>query len=558
MIDRILTGADLAGTSDLCIPYRNGLAAPARMADDSGMGNETIQTDILVIGSGLAGLAAAWNAAKRGCEVALLTRASNPQDSNTSWAQGGIIYRGENDSPEKLSADILAVGAGLSSPEAAALLSQEGPRLTKEILIDELNVPFDRSSEHPDQLDLTSEAGHSLPRIIHCKDRTGFAIEKTFFERVRSHPKVKLISDATAVDLLTASHHSLEPTDVYRPPTCVGAYVLNQPTGKIFSVLAKETILATGGLGSIFLHTTNPPGSRGDGIAMAYRVGARIMNMEYVQFHPTALLAPGGRFLVSETVRGEGGRLVDRHGKEFMQRFHPAGSLAPRDIAARAIYQMMLESGEPCVYLDITHRPADWLRERFPAIYAVCIEHGIDLTRDPIPVVPAAHYSCGGIATDGFGQTTVDRLRAVGEVACTGLHGANRLASTSLLECLVWGTRAGAAAAERIVGGYSFYFPKIADWRYEREPADPALIAQDWLTIQNTMWNYVGLIRSEKRLNRAERILRELELEIGRFYSNCEVSDPIVGLRNGILTALLILQGAEQSRDSRGCHYRVD
>jgi len=219
---------------------------------------------------------------------------------------------------------------------------------------------------------------------------------------------------------------------------------------------------------------------------------------------------------------------------------------------------MMLESGEPCVYLDVTHKPADWLRERFPAIYAACIEHGIDLTRDPIPVVPAAHYSCGGIATDGFGQTTVDRLRAVGEVACTGLHGANRLASTSLLECLVWGTRAGAAAAERIVGGQSFYFPEVAGWRYENEPADPALIAQDWLTIQNTMWNYVGLIRSEKRLNRAERILRELDLEIGRFYSDCEISDPIIGLRNGILTALLVLQGAEQSRDSRGCHYRVD
>jgi L-aspartate oxidase len=522
------------------------------------MGNDAIQTDILVIGSGLGGLAAAWNAANRGCEVTLLTRASNPEDSNTGRAQGGIIYRGDGDTPEQLSADILAAGAGLSSPEAAAILSEEGPHLTKEILLDELKVPFDRSSEHPDQLDLTSEAGHSLPRIIHCKDRTGFAIEKTFFERVRSHPKVKAISDTTAVDLLTASHHSLKPTDVYRPLTCVGAYALNQSTGKIFSILAKETILATGGLGSIFLHTTNPPGARGDGIAMAYRVGARIMNMEYVQFHPTALLAPGGRFLISETVRGEGGRLVDRHGNEFMQRFHPAGSLAPRDVAARAIYQMMLESGEPCVYLDITHKPASQLRERFPGIYAVCLQHGIDLTREPIPVVPAAHYSCGGIATDGFGQTTVDRLRAVGEVACTGLHGANRLASTSLLECLVWGTRAGGAAAERIMRGDTFYFPEIAGWRYEREPADPALIAQDWLTIQNTMWNYVGLIRSERRLNRAERILRELDLEIGRFYEKCEVSDPIIGLRNGILTALLILQAAEQSRDSRGCHYRID
>jgi L-aspartate oxidase len=520
--------------------------------------NNAIQTDILVIGSGLGGLAAAWDAAKRGCEVTLITRASNPEDSNTYRAQGGIIYRAHKESPEQLVADILSAGTGLSSPDAARLLSREGPRLVKEILIDELQVPFDFSPEYPEELDLTSEAGHSLPRIIHYKDQTGFSIERAFFERVQSHSKVKVITDATAVDLLTASHHSVEPTDVYRPLTCVGAYVLDQTSGKIFSILAKETILASGGLGSVFLHTTNPSGARGDGIAMASRAGARCINLQYIQFHPTALLAPDGCFLISETVRGEGGRLVDRHGKEFMQRFHPAGSLAPRDVAARAIYQTMLESGEPCVYLDITQKPAEHLRDRFPGIYAVCIERGIDMTRQPIPVVPAAHYSCGGIATDDYGRTTVDRLRAVGEVACTGLHGANRLASTSLLECLVWGTRAGGNAAERITGNSNFYFPQIADWRYENEPADPALISQDWLTIQHTMWNYVGLIRSEKRLNRAMRVLRELDLEIARFYEKCEISDSIIGLRNGILTALLILEAAEQSRESRGCHYRID
>ncbi|MFZ0479110.1 MAG: L-aspartate oxidase [Terriglobales bacterium] len=527
---------------------------------------DTLQTDILVIGSGLAGLAAAWAAAKRGCQVTLLTRAENPEESNTDRAQGGIIYRAQTESAEQeeqLVADILSVGGGLSSPDAARLLSHEGPRLVKEVLIDELGVPFDlakndASSENPGQLDLTREAGHSLPRIIHHKDQSGSAIERAFLERVSSHPNVKVVSRASAVDLLTVSHHSLEPTDVYRPLTCVGAYVLDQTTGKIFSLLAKETVLATGGVGSVFLHTTNPPGARGDGIAMAYRAGARCMNMQYIQFHPTALLARDGCFLISETVRGEGGRLVDRHGKEFMQRFHPDGSLAPRDIAARAIYQTMLESGEPCVYLDITHKPADYLRDRFPGIYAVCIERGIDLTHEPIPVVPAAHYSCGGIATDDCGRTTVQRLRAAGEVACTGLHGANRLASTSLLECLVWGTRAGEHAAQGITRGDDFYFPKVADWRYEHEPADPALIAQDWLTIQHTMWNYVGLIRSERRLNRAMRILRELDLEIARFYEKCEVSDSIIGLRNGILTALLILEAAQQSRESRGCHYRIN
>jgi L-aspartate oxidase len=520
--------------------------------------NEQIQTDVLVIGSGLAGLAAAWEAARRGCQVTLLLRASGPEESNTYRAQGGIIYRSPGESSEKLVADILSAGAGLSSREAATLLSREGPARVREILIDELQVPFDSCPGNPVLPHLTSEAGHSLPRIVHCKDQTGSAIERTFFERVRSHPKVRPIPNSTAVDLLTASHHSREPTDVYRPLACVGAYVLDQATGIVSPILAKETVLATGGLGSLYLHTTNPPGARGDGIAMAHRAGARLINMQYVQFHPTAMPTPRGCFLISETVRGEGGCLVDRHGNEFMRRFHPAGSLAPRDVAARAIYQTMLESAEPCVYLDITQKPAAWLRERFPGIYAVCLEHGIDLTREPIPVVPAAHYSCGGVMTDDRGRTTIDRLRAVGEVACTGLHGANRLASTSLLECLVWGTRAGAGAAERIAGQEEFHFPGIADWRHEREASDFALIAQDWLTIRHTMWNCVGLIRSEKSLNRAMRVLRELDLEITGFYEKYELSDPIIGLRNAILTALLVLDAAKQCRGSRGCHCRID
>ena len=516
------------------------------------------QTDVLVIGSGLAGLAAAWEAAKHGCRVILLTRASRAEESNTYQAQGGIIYRARDGSADSLVEDILAVGAGLSSRDAASLLAREGPRLVKEVLLDELHVPFDRSPGNPNELDLTSEAGHSVPRIIHHRDQTGMAIERAFFEAVGANPKIEVLSNATAVDLLTVSHHSLEPTDVYRPLECVGAYALDGGTSEVFAILAKETILATGGLGSVFLHTTNPAAARGDGIAMASRAGARCINLEYIQFHPTALLAPDRRFLISETVRGEGGRLVDRHGREFMHKFHPAGSLAPRDVAARAIYQTMLESGEPCVYLDITHKPVDWIRERFPGIYAVCMEHGIDMTRQPIPVVPAAHYSCGGVATDDTGRTTVDRLRAVGEVACTGLHGANRLASTSLLECLVWGTRAGADASRRIADGHRFYFPEIAPWHYEHEPVDPALIAQDWLTIRHTMWNYVGLIRGERRMNRAMRILRELDLEIARFYQGAEISDSIIGLRNGILTALLILEAAQQARQSRGCHFRID
>lgn len=517
-----------------------------------------MKTDILIIGSGLAGCAAALAAAKQGVEVTLLTRSPHPEESSTFWAQGGIIYQGADDSPQKLVADIVAAGAGLSSPEAASLVSREGPRLVKDILIDELGVPFDESSEDSTRWDLTAEAAHSLPRILHQKDRTGSAIQRAFIEKMASYPKVKLLCSATAVDLLTISHHSVEPLDVYKPPTCIGAYVLDQASGGIFPILAKETILATGGLGRVFLHTTNPVGARGDGIAMAYRAGTRCINMQYVQFHPTTFFHPSGRFLISEAMRGEGARLVDGKGREFMTDYHPDGSLAPRDVVARGIHQMMLESGEPCAYLDISHKPADQVRERFPGIYAHCLKYGIDMTKESIPVVPAAHYSCGGIAVDEWGRSSLHRLRAVGEVACSGLHGANRLASTSLLECLVWGTRAGAQAAAFIARGEEYYFPQIAPWRYEREPVDPALIAQDWLSIQQTMWNYVGLVRSEKRLNRAHEILRELHLEILRFYEKAEVTDAMVGLRNGIQTALAILLAAMECRQSLGCHYRID
>jgi L-aspartate oxidase len=522
------------------------------------MSDSSDKTDILVIGSGLAGCAAAWAAAQRGVRVIMITRSPQPEESNTFWAQGGIIYEGKEDSPEKLVCDILTAGAGLSSPEAAWLLSREGPTLVKQILIDQLGVNFDRAPGDPDEWHLTAEAAHSLPRILHHKDQTGSAIERVFLKRVASHPNVKLVASATAVDLLTVSHHSEQPLDVYRPLTCVGAYVLDQERGEIVPILARETILATGGLGRVYLHTTNPPGAGGDGIAMASRAGARCINLQYIQFHPTTLYHPSGRFLLSEAMRGEGARLVDSRGREFMSRFHPDGSLAPRDITARAIYQVMLESGEPCAYLDISHKPAAQVRDRFPGIYSHCLELGIDITKQPIPVVPAAHYSCGGIAVDEWGRTNLARLRAAGEASCTGLHGANRLASTSLLECLVWGTRAGAQAAEGILNTTDDYFPAIVPWRYEHEAVDPALIAQDWLTIQQTMWNYVGLIRSEKRLNRAYEILRELDVEISRFYEKAEVTDAMIGLRNGIQTARLVLLAAKECRESRGCHYRVD
>lgn len=513
-------------------------------------------TDVLIIGSGLAGSAAALAAARAGARVLVITKASRPEESNTWYAQGGIIYQGADDSPDRLSADIIAAGAGLCDPAAVSLLSREGPRLVKDVLVDDVGVPFSRAADG--SLDLTAEAAHSVARIVHREDTTGRSIEEAMLAALAREPNVTLAAGRTAVDLLSLSHHSRNPRDVYAPPTAVGAYVFDHTTRRVDPVLAKETILATGGLGRIFLHTSNPPGACGDGVAMAYRAGARCINMQFVQFHPTTLYLGDERFLISESLRGEGARLVDAGGREFMSGYHPDGSLAPRDIVARGIHQMMHETGAPCAFLDITHKPASWTRSRFPRIYARCREAGLDITSQPIPVVPAAHYSCGGIAVDEWGRSSMRQLRAVGEVSCTGLHGANRLASTSLLECLVWGTRAGADAARAAGSGEAYYVPEIAPWQYETEPVDPALVAQDWLTICQTMWNYVGLVRTRSRLERAHQILRELHMEIGRFYARSELSDALISLRNGIQTALVVLLAALEARESRGCHYRAD
>jgi L-aspartate oxidase len=512
--------------------------------------------DVLVLGSGLAGCATAWAAAEKGAEVAIVTRAHQPEESNSFWAQGGIVFRGHNDSPELLARDILEAGAHLGDPAAVGVLAREGPELVQSVLIDQLGVEFDRDPTNPAEFDLTREGAHSCPRILHVKDQTGTAIERAFFARVSNHPRIRLLRGFTAIDLLTLPHHSEEPLDVYRAPQCFGVYALDQSTAEIVPLRAAQTVLATGGIGRLYLHTTNPAGARGDGLALAHRAGARSINLQYVQFHPTALFHPSGTFLISEALRGEGARVVDSVGHEFLSAAS-GGALAPPDVVARGIYQHMLEKGEPCAWLDITHKPAEWIRERFPGVHAHCASLGIDITREPIPIVPAAHYSCGGVAVDAWGQTSLPGLRAVGEVACTGVHGANRLGSTSLLECLVWGVRAGRQSAEQSAASPA-YFPRISPWRYERESADPALIAQDWLTIRHTMWNYVGLIRTAKRLERAREILQELHLEISQFYRRAALDDAIIGLRNAVEASILIVRGATECRASRGCHFRVD
>lgn len=514
--------------------------------------------DLLIIGSGVAGCAAALAAADAGLDVVLATNAASPEKgSNTSWAQGGIIFEGLSDSPEKLAADIHAAGHGVCEPGAVRHLAEQGPRLVEELLIRRLETPFDRRDDG--SLDLTEEGAHSEPRIIHVGDHTGEAIARALGRAVEAHPRVRLLANATAVDLVMTAHHTLDPVDIYQPPRCLGCYILDQATGVVEPWTARETVLATGGLGQIFLHTTNPKRSRGDGLAMAYRAGARVINLEYIQFHPTAFYHPlAPRFLVSESLRGEGAHLVDASGRRFMPAHHPDGELASRDLVARAIHEEMLASGAPCMYLDISHKDAGWVRRRFPLIHEYLLKWDIDLAEEPVPIVPAAHYACGGVAVDRAGRTNIGGLRAVGEVSCTGVHGANRLASTSLLEGLLWGYGAGEDIARRAEDAPVPDLAAILPWSLESEEIDPALIKQDWMTIKQTMWNYVGLVRTGRRMNRALRILRELQFEIESFYRRAAMTDELVGLRNGAQTALAVTHSAIRNRASRGGHYRTD
>jgi L-aspartate oxidase len=509
--------------------------------------------DLLVIGTGIAGCTCALEAAKRGLKVILISSAKDPHESNTYYAQGGIIYKGKEDSADLLLRDIIEAGAGLVNEEMASILAKEGPELVEKLLIDELRIPF-ATSEYG--LDLAREGGHMISRIIHVDDMTGRAISERMLEVVGNHPDIILMSGHTAVDIITPSHHSSNPLDVYRDLEAVGAYVLCQETGRIEPLFARATVLATGGLGRIYLHTTNCSVARGDGYAMAARAGARLVNMEYVQFHPTALFHPEAKsFLISESVRGEGAVLVTKDGKTFMEKYHPMGSLAPRDVVSRAIYTEMLERGDECVYLDLSASgmSPDRIRSRFPYIYRTCLEYGIDITKDLVPVIPAAHYSCGGVLVDSVGRTNIKRLYAIGEVSCTGVHGANRLASTSLLECLLWGYR---AAVDISRSEYDIPMYPIPDWEEEDGRVDPALIAQDWSTIRHTMWNYVGLIRSSERLEKALEDLTRLSEVIEKLYRHAKLTDELIGLRNGVQVALLVARAAWHNRTKRGCHYR--
>jgi L-aspartate oxidase len=519
------------------------------------------ETDVLVIGCGIAGASAALRLAQdRQRQITLITRAAEPEESNSRYAQGGIVTLGEEDSAELLVSDILAAGAGLSLPSAVRILAEEGPRLVNKVLIESAHIPFDRTPGG--HLAYGLEGGHSRNRVLHVGDATGYAIIEALIAALQQQPNVQIVPAATAVDLITFPHHARDPLTVYEPIACHGAYVFEQAQRTVCRYLAGATILATGGLGRIYRYTSNPRGSRGDGLAMAYRAGARVINAEYVQFHPTTLAVEDGEgFLISEAVRGEGGRLLTPDGRPFMADYAPEwGDLAPRDVVARAIHHEMIVHGYPHVLLDIASAmSADRIQGRFPTIYARCLSLGLDITRQPIPVVPAAHYSCGGVWTDVWGRTTVQDLYAVGEVACTGVHGANRLASTSLLEGLVWGDRAARDIAAH--GSWPLVAAEdVPRWEEEglEEEADPALIWRDMRTIQHTMWHYVGLARSAGRLTRALRDLNHLQEAIDDFYRKTRLNDALIGLRHSVQAALVVAGAAQRNRVSRGSHYRDD
>ena len=516
--------------------------------------------DVLILGTGVAGLAAALAASRAGADVLLVCRTSDPAATNTWRAQGGIIFRGEGDSPELLANDILSAGADYGLAEAARFLAEDGPRRVQEWLIERLAVPFDRTPDG--ELDLAHEGAHSVPRIIHAADRTGATIEQALLAEVQRTPGIRIEPGAQAVDLLTTHHHSRRAEDRYALDNrCLGAYVIETATSRVCTVLATATVIATGGAGALYIHTSNHPGSIGSGFAMASRAGARLLNLEFIQFHPTCLFVPGApRFLITEALRGAGAHLVNREGERFMAKHHPLGELAPRDVVARGIVDELHRTDSECVFLDLGDA-GDRLAERFPNVAENCLVYGIDLRRERIPVVPAAHYTCGGIVSDLAGRTTVPGLYVAGEAACTGVHGANRLASTSLLEGFTFGLAAGRRAAERArrIALSADLVSVIPDWEPVPGPSneDPALIAQDWSALRHTMWNYVGIVRTPERLARAVADLRHQRGRLTEFYRSTPISAALVDLVHGCTAAGLIAAAAQRNPVSVGCHYVV-
>jgi L-aspartate oxidase len=512
--------------------------------------------DVLIIGTGIAGLSSALKLAESGLKIAILTRERDPSLTNTSYAQGGIIYsRGSEDS---LVEDILKASSGTSSVETAKFVAHRSSEILEEILLNKAKSDFAKGQN--DELLFTKEAAHSTARILYKGDYTGQEIQISLLNYLKTNhlENVTFLTSHTAIDLITSLHHGKNINQRYEENQVLGSYALNSITKEVVKILAKFTILATGGIGALYLHHTNTEGARGDGHAMAKRAGAILIDMEFIQFHPTSFFngATHRRFLISEAVRGEGGILKNSKGERFMKRYHEDFELAPRDVVARAILNEMITSQEDCVYLDISQKNSAWVKERFPTIYEHCLQQEIDMTKTSIPVVPAAHYTCGGVKTNLEGETSLKNLYAVGEVACTGLHGANRLASTSLLEGMTFGHIAALDIAKKIQNEKNYDVVSIKDWINGNSEVDTSLLHQDWSTVKQTMWNYAGLVRSKDRLARGQAMFNELNDEINRFYKDARLVDGLIGLRNAVEVGLLVIKASRRNTQSIGCFYR--
>ncbi len=504
-----------------------------------------LETDYLVIGSGIAGLNFALLAAEHG-RVVVVTK-KRPSDTNTNWAQGGVAaVLASDDSFERHVEDTLVAGDGLCDRDVVQMCVESGPAQVERLL--QLGVRLDRTPSG--ELDLGREGAHTRHRVVHWEDVTGREIQRALIEAVGKHSNITMLDEHIAVDLLSMAKYGGD-------PACFGAYVLDRNTGEVKTICARATVLASGGTGKVYVYTSNPDVATGDGIAMAYRLGAAVCDLEFVQFHPTVLYHPLARnFLISEALRGEGGILKLATGETFMENYHPMKSLASRDIVARAIDNELKKSGADSVFLDMTHLDPAFVRGRFPNIHERCLSLGIDITKQGIPVVPAAHYMCGGIKTDKDGATTVKGLYAIGECAFTGLHGANRLASNSLLEGMVYSTRAAAAVK---------YLPRsrpgqVAAWSTgdATDSNDAIVVSLNWEEIRRFMWSYVGIVRSDKRLERARRRIENVRDEIRQYYLDFKVTNDLIELRNLALVAHLVIEAARRRKESRGLHFTLD
>lgn len=509
--------------------------------------------DVLILGSGAAGLSAALRLADH-AHVLVLSK-NEIQGGSTNRAQGGIAaVTDPMDSLQSHIRDTLQAGAGLCDEHVVRFAVEQGPHAINRLIAQGIRFDHTELTETDTPLHLTKEGGHSHRRVLHVKDKTGHAVESTLVSRALEHKNIELLSDRIAIDVITSERLGMTSNRV------VGAYVYHEDSGDVELIQSPYVILATGGASKVYLYTTNPDGATGDGIAMAWRAGCRVGNMEFNQFHPTCLYHPHAKsFLISETVRGEGGRLLLPTGERFMPKFDTRGELASRDIVARAIDYEMKRIGSDCVYLDISFRTRNFIESHFPTIHQRCLEFGIDMTKDPIPVVPAAHYTCGGVIVDLNGATDVRGLYAIGETACTGLHGANRLASNSLLECLVFADSAASHVASAMLDDNND-LPVLPEWDESRvtDSDEEVVLSHNWDELRRFMWDYVGIVRTNKRLERAHRRIELLKKEVHDYYSNHRVSNDLIELRNLIHVAELMVKSAISRHESRGLHYTLD